>query len=203
MTKSLLNSDLAESARALAAADEPQAVQMDFLQPVAERIELHHAEAVAANAIEERKRGRPKGAENLSTRQLREMLIRAGGHPLIHMARYATMTPEEMAIRLRCSVLEAFDRQVAIWDKLAPYVAAKLAPTDEKGNAVPGLMISIGSDGVNSHVAARAGSAPPWMAAFRDAEGALIEGIAVPGGAEKNQGLGGSGADHREMEKGE
>ncbi len=201
MTKSLLNSDLAVSARAVAA-EAPAAVQMDFLQPVAERIELHHAEAVAANAIEERKRGRPKGAENLSSRQLREMIVRAGGHPLIHLARYATMTPEEMAIRLRCTVLEAFDRQVAIWDKLAPYVAAKLAPTDDKGNAVPGLMIAIGGEGVNSHVAARAGGDPPWMAAFRTAEGEVIEGVAMPGGSEQNQGLGGSRSDRSEMEGG-
>jgi len=95
-------------------------------------------EAIAANAADERKRGRPKGAENLSSRQLREMLVRAGGHPLIHLARWATLTPEELAKRLGCSVVEAFDRQVAIWDKLAPYVAAKLAPTDEKGNGRPG-----------------------------------------------------------------
>jgi len=141
MTKSALNSDLAVSARAAGAAA-PAAEQLDFLAPVAERINRADADAIAANATEERKRGRPKGAENLSSRQLREMLIRAGGHPLIHLARWATMTPEEMARRLDCKVVEAFDRQVAIWDKLAPYVAAKLAPTDEKGNAVPGLVIS-------------------------------------------------------------
>jgi len=141
MTKSALNSDLAVSARAAGAAA-PAAEQLDFLAPVAERISSIDPEAIAANAADERKRGRPKGAENLSSRQLREMLVRAGGHPLIHLARWATLTPEELAKRLGCSVVEAFDRQVAIWDKLAPYVAAKLAPTDEKGNAVPGLVIS-------------------------------------------------------------
>jgi len=118
MTKSALNSDLAVSARAAGAAA-PAAEQLDFLAPVAERINRADADAIAANATEERKRGRPKGAENLSSRQLREMLIRAGGHPLIHLARWATMTPEEMARRLDCKVVEAFDRQVAIWDKLA------------------------------------------------------------------------------------
>ena len=96
MTKSALNSDLAVSARAAGAAA-PAAEQLDFLAPVAERIDRADADAIAANATEERKRGRPKGAENLSSRQLREMLIRAGGHPLIHLARWATMTPEEMA----------------------------------------------------------------------------------------------------------
>jgi len=74
MTKSALNSDLAVSARAAGAAA-PAAEQLDFLAPVAERINRADADAIAANATEERKRGRPKGAENLSSRQLREMLI--------------------------------------------------------------------------------------------------------------------------------
>jgi hypothetical protein len=194
MTKSALNSDLAVSARA-AGAPSPAAEQFDFLAPVAERIDRTSAEAIAANAIEERKRGRPKGAENLSSRQLREMLVRAGGHPLIHLARWATLTPEEMARRLGCTVIEAFDRQVMIWDKLAPYVAAKLAPTDDKGNAVPGLMIAIGDQALNSGLAMRAGASPPWLAAFRDADGQIIE-------VEENQGLGASRSEPREVEGG-
>lgn len=194
MTKSALNSDLAVSARAAGAAA-PVAEQLDFLAPVAERIGTFDPEAIAANATEERKRGRPKGAENLSSRQLREMLIRAGGHPLIHLARWATMTPEELATRLGCSVADAFDRQVAIWDKLAPYVAAKLAPTDEKGNAVPGLVISIGDQAINSGLGVSAGASPPWLAAFRDAEGRIIEGMEI-------QGVSRSGADGTDQEDG-
>lgn len=204
MTKSALNSELAVSARA-AGAPVAAGEQLDFLQPVATRINRADAEAIAANAVEERRRGRPKGAENLSSRQLREMIVRAGGHPLIHLARWATMTPEEMAVRLGCSAVEAFDRQVAIWDKLAPYVAAKLAPTDEKGNAVPGLMIAIGGEGINSGLAVSAGREPPWMAAFRTAEGELIEGVAIAGPAdgsgEQNQGFGGSRSDAVRMEE--
>ncbi len=141
------------------------------------------------------KRGRPKGAENLSSRQLREMLIRAGGHPLIHLARWATMTPEEMARRLDCKVVEAFDRQVAIWDKLAPYVAAKLAPTDEKGNAVPGLVISIGDQAINAGIGVSAGGSPPWLAAYRDAEGRIIDGVEI-------QGVSGSRAERADQEGG-
>jgi len=194
MTKSALNSDLAVSARAAGAAA-PAAEQLDFLAPVAERINRADADAIAANATEERKRGRPKGAENLSSRQLREMLIRAGGHPLIHLARWATMTPEEMARRLDCKVVEAFDRQVAIWDKLAPYVAAKLAPTDEKGNAVPGLVISIGDQAINAGIGVSAGGSPPWLAAYRDAEGRIIEGVEI-------QGVSRSGADGTDQEGG-
>jgi len=194
MTKSALNSDLAVSARAAGAAA-PAAEQLDFLAPVAERISSIDPEAIAANAADERKRGRPKGAENLSSRQLREMLVRAGGHPLIHLARWATMTPEEMARRLDCKVVEAFDRQVAIWDKLAPYVAAKLAPTDEKGNAVPGLVISIGDQAINAGIGVSAGGSPPWLAAYRDAEGRIIEGVEI-------QGVSRSGADGTDQEGG-
>ena len=194
MTKSALNSDLAVSARA-AGAPAPAAEQLDFLAPVAERLDRADADAIAANATEERKRGRPKGAENLSSRQLREMLIRAGGHPLIHLARWATMTPEEMARRLGCKVVEAFDRQVAIWDKLAPYVAAKLAPTDEKGNAVPGLVISIGDQAINAGIGVSAGGSPPWLAAYRDADGRVIEGVEI-------QGVSRSGADVTDQEGG-
>jgi|GEM_PF-3182051 hypothetical protein len=194
MTKSALNSDLAVSARAAGAAA-PAAEQLDFLAPVAERINRADADAIAANATEERKRGRPKGAENLSSRQLREMLIRAGGHPLIHLARWATMTPEEMARRLDCKVVEAFDRQVAIWDKLAPYVAAKLAPTDEKGNAVPGLVISIGDQAINAGIGVSAGGSPPWLAAYRDAEGRIIDGVEI-------QGVSGSRAERADQEGG-
>ncbi len=194
MTKSALNSDLAVSARAAGAAA-PAAEQLDFLAPVAERISSIDPEAIAANAADERKRGRPKGAENLSSRQLREMLVRAGGHPLIHLARWATLTPEELAKRLGCSVVEAFDRQVAIWDKLAPYVAAKLAPTDEKGNAVPGLVISIGDQAINAGIGVSAGGSPPWLAAYRDAEGRIIDGVEI-------QGVSGSRAERADQEGG-
>ena len=201
MTKSALNSDLAVSARAVAA-PAPGAEQLDFLEPVATRIDRHDPDALASNVVEERKRGRPKGAENLSSRQLREMLIRAGGHPLIHLARWAAMTPEEMANRLGCKVTEAFDRQVAIWDKLAPYVAAKLAPTDEKGNAVPGLVVAIGGEVMNSGLAVSAGREPPWMAAFRGPDGEILEGIALPASMQGNQPLGGSGAIGTDQEGG-
>lgn len=201
MTKSALNSDLAVSARA-AGAPAPAAHQLDFLEPVADRIERHDPAALASNVAEEKRRGRPKGAENLSSRQLREMLVRAGGHPLIHLARWAAMTPEELANRLGCKVSEAFDRQVAIWDKLAPYVAAKLAPTDEKGNAVPGLVVAIGGEPVNSGFAVSAGREPPWMAAFRGADGEILEGIALPGQPQGNQGLGGSRATEADQEGG-
>jgi len=163
MTKSALNSDLAVSARAAGAAA-PAAEQLDFLAPVAERISSIDPEAIAANAADERKRGRPKGAENLSSRQLREMLVRAGGHPLIHLARWATLTPEELAKRLGCS-------------------------------AVPGLVISIGDQAINAGIGVSAGGSPPWLAAYRDAEGRIIEGVEI-------QGVSRSGADGTDQEGG-
>jgi len=141
MTKSALNSDLAVSARAAGAAA-PAAEQLDFLAPVAERISSIDPEAIAANAADERKRGRPKGAENLSSRQLREMLVRAGGHPLIHLARWG-----------------------------------------------------IGDQAINAGIGVSAGGSPPWLAAYRDAEGRIIEGVEI-------QGVSRSGADGTDQEGG-
>jgi len=135
MTKSALNSDLAVSARAAGAAA-PAAEQLDFLAPVAERINRADADAIAANATEERKRGRPKGAENLSSRQLREMLI-----------------------------------------------------------AVPGLVISIGDQAINAGIGVSAGGSPPWLAAYRDAEGRIIDGVEI-------QGVSGSRAERADQEGG-
>lgn len=161
MTKSALNSDLAASARAVAAeARAPDAEQLDFLAPVPVRIAAHEPGAIEANAAEERKRGRPKGAEGLSSRQLREMLVRAGGHPLIHLARWAVLTPEELAVRLQIKPVEAFDRLVMIWDKLAPYVSAKLAPTDDAGRAVVPIMMQV-LQGAGAQ-ATLSEALPPW-----------------------------------------
>ncbi|MGL5447873.1 MAG: hypothetical protein ACRDBL_11245 [Rhabdaerophilum sp.] len=210
MTKSALNSDLAANARAVAENQRAaQGEQLDFLAPVVHEPLVRFPKdggmvadgaAIAANAIEERKRGRPKGAENLSSRQLREMLIRAGGHPLIHMARWASLTPEEMAMRLGCSVADALDRQIAIWDKLSPYIAAKLAPTDETGKTVPMINIEIGGQGQALSIGSGTGQLPPWIAAMTPEQRAIIEGVALDVSDEQNQGDSASRAKRVEME---
>jgi len=197
MTKSALNSDLAVSARAAGAAA-PAAEQLDFLAPVARSVNKHDAAGMAdlvAESQARRKRGRPKGAENLSSRQLREMITRAAdGVPILQSASYLALEPEEMALRLGISTVEAFDRQEAIRARFDRLFVAPLAPTDEKGNAVPGLVISIGDQAINAGIGVSAGGSPPWLAAYRDAEGRVIEGVEI-------QGVSGSRAEITDQEE--
>lgn len=102
--------------------------------------------------------GRPPGAENRSTAQFREYLLKRGVHPLEQMMRWALHTPESLASELECTKLEAMRELRALWDSLAPYFAAKVAPTDDQGRAVPQLMMVFGAgSGVQG-----AHGAPPW-----------------------------------------
>lgn len=114
---------------------------------------------VAEVAERERSGGRPKGAIGRTTRELRAFLGAQGADPLMAMARWAQLSPEELAQRIGCTKLEAFDRLMSLWDRVAPYVHARLAPTDGKGNAVPWLHMSIGGAPADPHVA---GARPPW-----------------------------------------
>lgn len=175
-TQTDLNAQLSASARALSAAQDGDQLA---LLPEVRRIDTNKLDEVLANGEEERKRGRPKGAENLATGKLREMITRAGGHPLLNMARWAALTPEELAVRLGITKAEAFDRLMSMWDKLAPYTAARLAPVDEKGRAVTPIAMFIGGE------TARAGDLPPWHRSFQTVDGEYVE----------NQGLSLTGSD--------
>jgi hypothetical protein len=185
-TPSAQKAELAARARQISAPAAPPE-QLDLL-PAVDRINTMDAAAVAANGLEERRRGRPKGAENLSNRALREMIVRAGGHPVLQMARWSAMTPEELSIRLGITKAEAFDRLLQMWDRLTPLVAARLAPTDAEGNAVPNILMTIGGQASNG-MGALDGGVPPWERAFRTLEGELVE---VPEDIKQIQGLGGS-----------
>lgn len=132
--------------------------------------------AVAANATRERKAGRPPGATNLATRDLRRALHAAGLDSVWEMARWALLTPEELAQRLGCSVADAFDRKIGLLDRIAPYQHARLAPTDAAGAAVPMMAMMIGG-----REATPLNARPPWE---HDQLGAFIE-------HEQNQALGG------------
>jgi len=70
--------------------------------------------------------GRPKGAKNRSSEDLARLVQQIGGHPVLALARVAGMSLAEIKGLLGCSRLEAFDRWVAVLDKLAPYVASKM-----------------------------------------------------------------------------
>jgi hypothetical protein len=114
---------------------------------------------IVAEATErEKKAGRPKGATNLSTRQLREYVLSHGKNPVIWKISWLTMTIEQLAEELGCKKVEAFDRQLAIANSLQGIVIPNLAATDEAGNAVPTINMVFGG-GASSGVGP---DRPPW-----------------------------------------
>lgn len=112
---------------------------------------------VAEAEAREKKAGRPKGATNLATRQLREFIFSRGKNPVIWKISWLTMTVEQLAAYLGCTKLEAFDRQRMLADSLQGLVLPNLAATDENGNAVPTISMVFG--GVSPGVSP---DRPPW-----------------------------------------
>jgi hypothetical protein len=117
--------------------------------------------------------GRPKGSTNASTAEWRDWALRAAGgkHPVVEMMRFMAMGPAGLAEDLGCGRAEAFDRWLRLAGELAPYFLPKLAPTDERGNAVPNfqMVFSDGSPLGGSGV-------PPWEAfGLKAAEPARVE----------------------------
>jgi hypothetical protein len=116
------------------------------------------AEIVADAEARERKAGRPKGATNIATRQLREYVLSRGKNPVIWKISWLTMTVEQLAEYLKIKPVEAFDRQLAIANSLQGIVLPNLAATDEAGNAVPSINMVFGG-GTSSGVGP---DRPPW-----------------------------------------
>ena len=88
------------------------------------------------------------------------------------MARWLMLEPEEMAKRLGCKVVEAFDRQQAILKELAPYFMARMQPVDDQGRPVPFVALAIGG-----HVGNANGGAP-WATWFNGQTPETIEATA-------------------------
>lgn len=106
-------------------------------------------------------RGRPAGAANLSTRQMRQYLLARGISPLESLMRMAMHTPATLASELRCEPLEAAEYLRKVWGDLAPYLHAKVQPTDDEGRAVPTVIVSVG--GAMPVIGAGGGAARmPW-----------------------------------------
>lgn len=131
--------------------------------------------------------GRPKGAENRSTRELRAWIMRETILPQQQMARWGSMEPEELAARLGCSKVEAFRELRALWAELGGYLMPKMAPTDGAGNAVPTVLFAVGGAG---GMELQAGSVPPWEAARLALEAAAGGDGDAAGEIVENQGLG-------------
>src|SRR5262245_23737534 len=137
----------AEAAAAIAAAGE----QLDMLEllPVTRLAgaELERAQREAIAQAAPRGRGRPLGAGNLATRDVKRVLVKMFGDPLLESARWLLHSPRSMAAELGCTVLEAWDRQQKIRDSLAPFVHARLGPVGEDGRAiVPAFNLVLGSE---------------------------------------------------------
>jgi hypothetical protein len=156
----------------------PAAVQDDLFAPPVTRRPGESAEKFAerqAAALAEGKRGvgRPKGAQNLATRELKELGLRSSGgkHPFIERMRWFALGVDGIRQQLGCTYVEAFDR----WERLAAtlqkvYIADQ-APVDDQGKAVPGIAIFTGGTGTNTD----AGGLPPWRVAFETADGEIID----------------------------
>lgn len=166
-----LKAVVSESARALPPAPLPlDDAQMSFL-PETSFVGTASPQLVAERGERERKAGRPKGAGNLSTAEWRKFLLSQGRSPLVFMMGWLMLSPEEMAQRLGITTAEAFDRQAAMADRLAPYIHSKMAMTDEAGKTVPNLALFIGGEVANASGAA----VPPWHRAFETLDGEIVE----------------------------
>lgn len=167
---------VAELARSINEQAEPAAEQLDLLavsqRPAAELLRFDQGK-LAAEAERTAKAGRPKGAQNLATRELKDWIVRLlGGTPQERMARWAMLEPEELAKRLSCSVSDAFDRQQAILKELAPYFMARMQPVDDQGRPVPFVALAIGGQVGNANGGA------PWATWFNGQTPETIEATA-------------------------
>lgn len=155
-SREIIGAAVAAAAQGLAAG-KPAPVQDEMFAAPAipapgQRLE---GQALADEQERRRKAGRPPGSQNKATKQLREWLLRGGVLPQKWMMDFLLVEPEQLAQRLKCTVLEAFDRQVSLADKLAVYMMPRMAPTDDAGKAVPVFEFHLGSSG-------GAGDVPPW-----------------------------------------
>jgi hypothetical protein len=151
-----------------------------FNLPVAKR----HGETEAAFAerrerLQEeakRGRGRPKGAQSVSTTEWRNFALKHGPHPVVAMMRWLDLGPHGLADELRIPLKDAFDRWTILARELAPYFMAKQAPVDDQGKAVPGIAIFTGGAGVNTDGSGVA----PWQVAFQTLDGEFVEMPSAP-----------------------
>jgi hypothetical protein len=132
-------------------------------------------------------RGRPRGAQNIATREVRELIRHLFGDPLLEMARWTLHTPETLARELGCTLVEAFDRLQRVREALAPYFYARLAPTDSEGRpVVPQFAMMIGDRLIGADRA-------PWL---DDPE--VRRALDTP---QQNQGFNGAGGPMSHAEK--
>jgi len=113
-----------------------------------------------AELVARDRRGRPPGAENKTTKEIKDLCTRMFGDPMVEDFRLAMHTPESLAQYLGCTKLEAAKLLVDIRKDLRAYFYARRAPEDGDGKAaVPWLSLQVGNS-VNL-----GGARPPWLEA--------------------------------------
>lgn len=132
------------------------AEQLELLAPSSFPPGDARAERVRS-AVSVHRRGRPPGAANLATRDVKDFCRKVFAFdPMVEGFRWAQHTPETLALELGCSKLEAFDRLEALRKDLTRYFYAPVQPVDEDGRPVPSFAMYFGGAGA-------AGQArPPW-----------------------------------------
>ena len=143
-------------ARELAAADGDQPAL--FAMPVADK------DGRVAEARERSlKGGRPKGAQNIASRELRDWLLRGmgGKTPQEQLATWSNLGPEGLAVALGCTKLEAFDRWRGVLEYLGKFFMAPIAAETSDGKPVPQMVVMVGgSAGVVDQASGE--TLPPW-----------------------------------------
>lgn len=90
--------------------------------------------------------GRPAGAQNRMTKDIRKLILSQYRHPLVALAEIASLDTLALAAHLGCKPVEALDRQIRAAAEVAPYLAAKQAAVDESGQVVlPMLTLNFGN----------------------------------------------------------
>lgn len=106
------------------------------------------------------KGGRPKGAQNVATRELREYLLARGMLPQQAIMQWFMLGPVGLANALKCDLADAFDRWERMGDRLGRYFMAPMTPVDGEGKPAPSFAVFI--DGRSGVVAGDGSTLPPW-----------------------------------------
>ncbi len=87
-------------------------------------------------------RGRPKGAPNKRTAQMRELYLKAFPHPMLQAGSILRMTIDELSRELMCSRYEAAELQRKTRADLMPYLESKMPVAVDLG-AQEGLPVLV------------------------------------------------------------
>lgn len=164
--KGIVRGALAGASSAIADDEDPQGNLMGELLAAMppSRFDAGHGQGEKARnhviaAHRARGAGRPAGAQNLATRDVKAYVQRLFGDPMIESARMAMHTPLSLSIELSCTLLEAARFLEDIRKDLRRYFYAPMAAVDDQGRAVtPQFALLIGGQAVGAE-----GGAPPWL----------------------------------------